>query len=215
MNGVTPAYPNHVWGIDITFIRLVHGWLYLVAILDGYSRFVVAWELSETLAWPFVLTADKRALSIATPTIGNHDQGSPLTSPQYTALLLAKEVQINMDSIGRALDHVLTERLWRNVKYEEVYLHDDRSPREARSGLSRYFTFYHDHRLHQSLGYTRHPRPGIRPFHPLPGGGPEIESLLDSPTGWVSGLVRAVSARTKPEGKVPIMINRKKASLTL
>ncbi|WP_192812046.1 IS3 family transposase [Sulfobacillus thermosulfidooxidans] len=164
LKGVTPAYPNHVWGIDVTYIRMVHGWLYLVAIMDWYSRFVVAWELSETLELPFVLTAAERALSIASPTIWNHDQGSHFTSPQYTALLLAKEVQISMDSKGRALDNVLTERLWRSVKYEEVYLHDYRSPREARSGLSRYFTFYNYHRLHQSLGYT----PPAAWYSPLP-----------------------------------------------
>jgi putative transposase len=132
--------------------------------MDGYSRFVGAGERSETWARPFVLTAAERALSIATPTIGNYDQGSHFTSPQYTALLWAKEVQISMDSKGRALDHVLTERLWRSVKYEEVYLHDYRSPREARSGLSRYFTFYNDHRLHQSLGYT----PPAAWYSPLP-----------------------------------------------
>ena len=154
LKGVTPAYPNHVWGIDITYLRLHHGWLYLVAIIDWYSRYVVAWELSETLELPFVLTAAKRALATAVPTIWNHDQGSHFTSPKYTALLLAEEVQISMDSKGRALDNVFTERLWRSVKYEEVYLHDYASPREARHGLSRYFTFYNHERLHQALGYA-------------------------------------------------------------
>ena len=154
LKGVTPAYPNHVWGIHVTYIRLARGWLYLVAIIDWYSRYVVAWELSETLELPFVLTAAKRALTIAVPTIWNHDQGSHFTSPQYTALLLAQEVQISMDSKGRALDNIFTERLWRSVKYEEVYLHDYSAPRDAHQGLARYFTFYNHERLHQALGYT-------------------------------------------------------------
>lgn len=153
LRGVTAAYPNHIWGIDITYIRLRHGWLYLVAIIDWYSRYVVTWELSETLALPFVLTAAERALAMAVPTIWNHDQGSHFTSPQYTALLLDKEVRISMDGKGRALDNIFTERLWRSVKYEEVYLHDYLTPRDARQGLTRYFTFYNDERLHQALGY--------------------------------------------------------------
>ena len=125
-----------------------------MAIIDWYSRYVVAWELSETLELPFVLTTAKRALAIAVPTIWNHDQGSHFTSPKYTALLLAEAVQISMDSKGRALDNVFTERLWRSLKYEEVYLHDYASPRKARHGLSRYFTFYNHERLHQALGYA-------------------------------------------------------------
>jgi putative transposase len=169
LNGVTPAYPHHVWGLDVTDIRLAHGGVSRVAILDGDSRFVVAWELSEPWELPFVLTAAARALTIATPTIGNPDQGSPLTRPHYTAWLLAKEVQISRDSKGRALDHGLTERLWRSVKYEEVSRHDDRSPREARSGLSRSLTFSHDHRLHQALGYT----PPAAGYAPLPSPDPD------------------------------------------
>ncbi len=125
----------------------------MVAIIDWYSRYVVTWELSETLVLPFVLTAAARALAIAVPTIWNHDQGSHFTSPQYTALLLAKEVRISMDGKGRAFDNIFTERLWRSVKYEEVYLHDYLTPRDARHGLARYFTFYNGQRLHQALGY--------------------------------------------------------------
>lgn len=102
---------------------------------------MVAWDLSETLEFPFVLTTAKRALGVAVPTIWNHDQERHVTSPQYTALLVAEEVKIRMDSKGRALDNVFTERLWRSVKYEEVSLHDYASPREARQGLSRYVTF--------------------------------------------------------------------------
>jgi len=150
---VTASYPNHVWGIDITYIRLVAGWLYLVAVLDWYSRYVVSWELDQTLELPFVLTATHAALSQASPVIWNSDQGSQFTSPQYTGLLRDAGVQISMDGRGRALDNVFTERLWRTVKYEEVYLHDYANPREARSGLCRYFEFYNQERPHQALDY--------------------------------------------------------------
>ena len=153
LRGVTAAYPNHVWGIDITYIRLIAGWMYLVAVLDWFSRYVVAWELDLTLGMPFVLTAVHAALRRATPAIWNSDQGSPFTSPQYTALLLDAGVQISMDGRGRALDNVFTERLWRTVKDEEVYLHDYVTPRDARAGLSRYFAFYNHERPHQALDY--------------------------------------------------------------
>jgi putative transposase len=142
-----------VWGIDITYIRLRAGWMYLVAIMDWYSRYVVSWELDQTLAMPFVLTAVDRALSQTRPLIWNSDQGSHFTSPQYTDRLLAADVQISMDGKQRALDNIFTERLWRTVKYEEVYLHDYASPREARQGLSRYFEFYNQERPHQALDY--------------------------------------------------------------
>lgn len=151
---VTATTPNHIWGIDITYIRLAHGWLYLVAVLDWYSRYVVSWELDQTLQMPFVLATVQRALAQATPRIWNSDQGSHFTSPQYTRLLLAADVQISMDGRGRALDNIFTERLWRTVKYEEVYLHDYATPREARLGLTRYLDFYNHQRVHQSLDYA-------------------------------------------------------------
>jgi len=147
------GWPNHIWGIDITYIRLQGGWVYLVAVLDWFSRYVLAWELDQTLEMPFVVSAIERALSRATPEICNSDQGSHFTSPQYLERLLAKEVRISMDGKGRALDNIFTERLWRAVKYEEVYLHEYDSPRAARKGLSGYFEFYNQERLHQSLGY--------------------------------------------------------------
>ncbi len=147
------ARPNQVWGIDITYIRLATGWMYLVAVLDWFSRYVVSWELDQTLEMPFVLQAVQRALAQATPEIFNSDQGSHFTSPQYTDLLQAGQVQISMDGRGRALDNIFTERLWRSVKYEEVYLHEYASPREARQGLSRYFEFYNHERPHQTLAY--------------------------------------------------------------
>ena len=150
---LTSAYPNHIWGIDITYIRLSGGWMYLVAILDWYSRYVVSWELDQTLELPFVLSTVEYALEKAVPLICNSDQGSHFTSPQYLALLQAANVQISMDGKGRALDNIFTERLWRSVKYEEVYLHEYLSPREARQALTRYFTFYNQERLHQALDY--------------------------------------------------------------
>ncbi len=150
---ITSHSPNHVWGGDITSIRLRSGWMYLVAILDWFSRYIVAWELDDTLELPFVLTAVDRALERARPVIWNSDQGSHFTSPQYTTRLKAANVQISMDGKGRALDNIFVERLWRTVKYEEVYLQEYDSPRAARRGLSSYLQFYNEERLHQSLGY--------------------------------------------------------------
>lgn len=150
---IRASYPNHIWGIDITYIRLVSGWLYLVAILDWFSRYVISWELDQTLELPFVLSAVDRALAQAKPVICNSDQGSHFTSPQYLDRLRAVEVQISMDGRGRALDNIFTERLWRSVKYEEVYLNEYLNPRQARQGLNRYFQLYNHKRPHQSLGY--------------------------------------------------------------
>ena len=145
--------PNHIWGIDITYIRLQRSWMYLVAILDWYSRYVVSWELDQTMQIDFVLEALQQALAHARPQICNSDQGSQFTSPHYTQLLLAHDVRISMDSKGRALDNVFTERLWRTIKYEEVYLKDYASPRQAREELKDYLRFYNEQRLHQSLDY--------------------------------------------------------------
>ena len=150
---VRSAYPNHVWGIDVTYIRLQASWMYLVAVLDWYSRYVVSWELDQTLELGFVLEAVERALAQATPTIWNSDQGSHFTSPQYLSRLQSAGVQISMDGKGRALDNIFTERLWRTVKYEEVYIRSYSSPREARRGLARYLAFYNQERPHQALEY--------------------------------------------------------------
>jgi putative transposase len=153
LRGLMIERPNQVWGVDITYIRLRSGWMYLFAVLDWYSRFVVSWTLDLTLEIGFVLEAMRSALASATPTICNSDQGSHFTSPQYIALFQDTPVQISMDGKGRALDNIFTERLWRTVKYEEVYLKDYASPREARSGLSAYLDFYNHRRLHQALDY--------------------------------------------------------------
>ena len=151
LRNLSVAYPNQVWGIDITYIRLRAGWLYLVAVLDWYSRYVVSWQLDDTLEMPFVLNSVERALAHATPVIWNSDQGSHFTSPQYIERLQHAQVQISMDGKGRALDNIFTERLWRTVKYEDVYLQDYANPKEARHHLTDYFEFYNYDRPHQSL----------------------------------------------------------------
>lgn len=127
--------------------------MYLVAVLDWHSRYVVSWQLDQTMQQAFVMEAVQQALALATPQIWNSDQGSHFTSPQYTQLLLAHNVRISMDGKGRALDNIFTERLWRTVKYEEVYIKDYMSPREARAGISDYLRFYNEQRVHPALDY--------------------------------------------------------------
>jgi len=176
---ITASYPNHIWGIDITYIRLTAGWMYLVAILDWFSRYVIAWELDQTLEIAFVLAAVDRALAKAQPTIWNSDQGSHFTSPQYIERLLARNIEISMDGKGRALDNIFTERLWRTVKYENVYLNDYGTPRAARQGLARYLEFYNEQRLHQALGY-RTPAEVYLDASPVSfGGQPRQETSLE------------------------------------
>ncbi len=154
LRGVTATHPNHIWAIDITYIPLQGNWMYLVAVLDLYARYVVSWALADTLEQPFVLEAVQQALAQATPTIWNSDQGSHFTSPQYTGLLEAAGVQISMDGRGRALDNIFIERLWRTVKCEDVYLQDYGTPRAVRGGLGRFLTKYHMARPHMALDYA-------------------------------------------------------------
>jgi putative transposase len=155
LRSITAQAPNHIWGCDITYVRLRAGWLYLVAILDWFSRYVVSWALDDTLELPFVLDALGQALRVATPQIWNTDQGSQFTSPQLTSQLEAAGVVISMDGKGRAHDNIFTERLWRSLKYEEVYLADYDNPRQARLGIGQYFRFYNTERPHQALDYRR------------------------------------------------------------
>jgi putative transposase len=150
---VKASSPNHIWGLDITSIRLVHGWMYLVVVLDWYSRYIISWELNQSLHLSFVLDALDGALAQAHPVICTSDQGSHFTSQEYLGRLQAANVQISMDGKGRALDNVFTERVWRTIKYEEVYLNEYATPREARHGLSRYIQFYNQARPHQALQY--------------------------------------------------------------
>lgn len=147
------THPNHVWGTDITYIPLEKGFCYLVAILDWYSRYVVSWKLSTSLEIDFCLANLNEALAIATPNIFNSDQGSHFTSPQHTSILETANVQISMDGRGRCLDNVFTERLWRTVKYEDVYLKGYATFDEVQRGLAAYFDFYNNQRKHQSLNY--------------------------------------------------------------
>jgi putative transposase len=144
---------NHVWSTDITYIRLRGGFIYLTAIIDLYSRYVIAWEVSNTLESGFCVSALERALRIATPEIFNTDQGSQFTSRDFSGLLLDAGVQISMDGRGRALDNIFVERLWRSIKHEEVYLKDYQSMAHAVEELGRYFTFYNELRQHQALDY--------------------------------------------------------------
>lgn len=145
---------NHVWSADITYVRLAQGFVYLTAIIDWYSRHVLAWGLSNTLEADFCVTALKEAIaSYGAPSIFNTDQGAQFTSVDFTEELLKSGVQISMDGKGRALDNVFVERLWRSVKYEDIYLHDYRTIPEVKNGLKNYFEFYNTKRPHQSLGY--------------------------------------------------------------
>jgi len=171
LRGVVARYPDHIWGVDITYVRLLGGWMYLVAILDWYSRYIVSWEVDQTLEIGFVLTCLDRALEKTTPTISNSDQGSHFTSPQFVDRLLKKQVAVSMDGRGRAMDNIFTERLWRTVKYEEVYLHDYETPRHARQSLARYLTYYNERRPHQSLGYRTPAQVyfGTKPQDPMKG----------------------------------------------
>jgi len=153
LRGVMVARPNHVWQIDITYIRLSGGWMYLVAVLDVYARYIVSWVLDDTLTQPFVLAAVGQALQQATPTIWNSDQGSHFTSPQYTTVLAAAGAQISMDGKGRALDNIFIERFWRTLKYEDIYIRDYQSPRDVRLGVGRFMTHYNEQRPHSALGY--------------------------------------------------------------
>lgn len=144
---------NQVWGTDITFIR-AHGiWFYLVAIMDWFSRYVLAWKLSTTIQVNFCLDALRAALKIAVPEIHNSDQGSQFTSIEYIQILQENNIQISMDSRGRCFDNIFTERLWRSVKYEEVYLHEYTSFAEAENSLNNYFQVYNHKRIHQALNY--------------------------------------------------------------
>jgi putative transposase len=153
LRGVKIERVNHVWSTDITYIRLQQGCIYLVAVIDWWSRYVLSWAVSITLDSAFCLEALETALRRGRPEIFNTDQGAQFTSRAFTERLRQGGVQMSMDGRGRALDNVFVERLWRTVKYEEVYLREYNTVREAQQGLGRYFGFYHDERLHQALGY--------------------------------------------------------------
>lgn len=157
LRGLLINCPNLVWAIDITYIRLDRGFAYLVAIIDWYSRFVFKWQLSNSLSSSFCVDAVSRAFDdYGTPLVINTDQGCQFTSSSFTEAIEDRDVQISMDSKGRALDNVMIERLWRSLKYEEVYLkgYNQKCFREAEKGIENYFNFYNKERPHQSLGRT-------------------------------------------------------------
>ena len=146
--------PNQVWSADITYIPMAGGFMYLVAVIDWHSRFVLAWTLSNTLDATFCLEALRLALRHGAPTIFNTDQGSQFTAHAFTDCLETAGCQVSMDGRGRAFDNIFIERLWRSVKYEDIYLNDYSTVPALTTGLERYFYFYNYERPHQSLAYT-------------------------------------------------------------
>ena len=153
LKDITASHPNHIWGTDITYLKPEEGWAYLVALLDWYSRYVLSWEVSLTMETDFCIAALNRSLGSARPEIHNSDQGVQFTDKKYVAVLEESGVAISMDGRGRCMDNIFTERLWRTVKYENVFLKSYRNTAEARDGLANYFSFYNTKRRHQSLEY--------------------------------------------------------------
>jgi putative transposase len=152
--GKAIRHPNQVWASDLTYIRLPGGHVYLVVILDLYSRKVLSWRVSNSMETAFCTEALQEALELyGSPAIFNTDQGSQFTSDAFTGILKAHNVRISMDGKGRALDNIYVERLWRTLKYEDIYIKEYRDIRSLKAGLSRYFWFYNTARLHQSLDY--------------------------------------------------------------
>jgi len=152
LRGLEIEGPNHVWCADITYVPMDGGFMYLVAVMDWYSRYVLAWELSTSMDTDFCVLALRRALKRGRPGIFNTDQGSQFTSEAFTKVLLRAEIAISMDGRGRALDNVFIERLWRTVKYEDIYLRDYHDGHALHAGLARYFRYYNHERPHSSLG---------------------------------------------------------------
>jgi putative transposase len=152
LRGLTIDHPDQVWCSDVTFIRLKHGFAYLTVVMDWYSRYVVSWELSMTMDKGFTLRCLNRALETSIPEIFNTDQGSQFTSNAFTGVLSDAGISISMDGKGRAFDNIMVERLWRTVKYEEVYLNEYKDFFEGREQLEKYFSFYNNERNHSSLG---------------------------------------------------------------
>lgn len=153
LSGLNIIRPNQVWGSDITYVKILGGWAYLIAIIDWHSRYVIAWTLAPTLEKEYVTETYERALKIAIPEYSNSDQGSQYTTDDLIELLLSKDIKISMDGRGRCMDNIFTERLWRTVKYENIYPMNYESFREAESGLKKYFQFYNHERRHQGLQY--------------------------------------------------------------
>lgn len=155
LRGVEINRPNQVWSTDITYLRLPGGFVYLVAIIDWYSRKVLSWRLSNTMEASFCVDCLEEAIKhYGKPEIFNTDQGAQFTSASFTGVLLRNDIKISMDGRGRALDNIFVERLWRSVKYEEIYLKKHETMQDLLLGLTTYFIFYNSERRHQSLGYV-------------------------------------------------------------
>jgi putative transposase len=170
LRGVEIMRANQVWATDITYIRLSRGFCYLVAIMDWYSRYVISWQVSNTLDADFCVAALDESLSLSKPEVFNSDQGSQFTSKAFTQKLLVEKVRISMDGRGRVFDNIFIERLWRSVKYENIYTHEYRTITDLRAGLKDYFNFYNTERLHQSLEYQTpwEVYAGLKSFNPEP-----------------------------------------------
>ncbi len=153
LRGLEIAQPNFVWCADITYVPMRQGFMYLVAVLDWFSRYVLAWQLSNTLDGYFCLDALQQALHSGQPAIFNTDQGVQFTAHEFTGCLESANIQISMDGRGRAMDNIFIERLWRTVKYEDIYLKEYATVPELDAGLAAYFRFYNGERPHQSLAY--------------------------------------------------------------
>ena len=153
LRGVEIVRANQVWATDITYIQLARGYCYLVAVMDWYSRYVLAWRLSNTLDVGFCVECLKAALKYGTPEMFNSDQGVQFTSIAFIQVLLEKKIKISMDGRGRVFDNIFIERLWRTVKYSNIYVHEYASMLDAHAGLGKYFNEYNTERLHQSLDY--------------------------------------------------------------
>ena len=153
LRGLNIDRSNQVWAVDITYIPMAHGFMYLVAIMDWFSRYVLSWELSNTLESDFCITALENAFNYGIPDIFNSDQGSQFTSHDFTDPLLSAGIQISMDGRGRVMDNIFIERLWRSLKYEDIYIKDYETVKQLYEGLDQYFDFYNNDRPHQSLEY--------------------------------------------------------------
>jgi putative transposase len=153
LSGLKIMHPCQVWSTDITYVPMRNGFMFLVAILDWFSRYVLAWQLSNTLDGLFCRVALRQALGRGVPAIFNSDQGAQFTAVEFTSILETASIRISMDGRGRALDNVFVERLWRTVKYEHIYLMDYAYVPDLAAGLHSYFEFYNKERPHQSLGY--------------------------------------------------------------
>src|SRR4051812_49628230 len=153
LRNVSIERPDQVWSTDITYVPLARGFMYLAAIIDWFSRYVLAWRLSNTLDGSFCLEMLEEALSRGRPEVFNTDQGVQFTAQAWTGRLASAGVKVSMDGKGRCLDNVFVERLWRSVKYEDIYLRGYAGALELQAGLGRYFAFYNTERLHQALGY--------------------------------------------------------------